>query len=37
VCRDRLGEAASHGDHVRMRLYDDLVSVTDEQEAATSD
>jgi Epoxide hydrolase N terminus len=36
ILRRQRDDAAHHGDHVRMRLYDELVHITDEQEAAVS-
>ena len=37
ILRRQRDDAANHDDHVRMRLYDDLVRVIDEQQAAASD
>jgi integrase len=37
ILRRQRDDAANHGDHVRMRVYDQLVRVIDEQQAAVSD
>jgi integrase len=37
ILRRQRDDAAHHGDHPRMRLYDELVHVIDEQQAAASD
>ena len=37
VLRRQRDDAANHGDHVRKRVYDELVHVIDEQQAAASD
>jgi site-specific recombinase XerD len=37
ILRRQRDDAASHDDHARVRLYDDLVRVIDEQQAAASD
>jgi integrase len=37
ILRRQRNDAANHGDHVRIRLYDELVRVIDEQQAAASD
>ena len=37
ILRRQRDDAASHGDHVRMSLYDDLARVIDEQQAAATD
>jgi integrase len=37
ILRRQRDDAASHGDHPRMRLYNELVRVIDEQHAATDD
>jgi len=37
ILRRQRDNAASYGDHVRMRLYDELVRVIDEQTSATRD
>jgi integrase len=37
ILRRQRDDAASHGDHVRMSLYDDLVRIIDEQQAAATD
>ncbi len=36
ILRRQRDDAAGHGDRTRMRLYDELVRVIDEQEAAAS-
>jgi hypothetical protein len=37
ILRRQRDDAASHGDHPRMRLYDELVRVIDQQHTATDD
>lgn len=37
ILRRQRDDAANHGDHPRMRLYDQLVRIIDEQQAATDD
>ena len=37
ILRRQRDDAASYGDHIRMRVYDELVRVIDEQDAAASD
>ncbi|MGH9287237.1 MAG: hypothetical protein ACRD0V_02880 [Acidimicrobiales bacterium] len=37
ILRRQRDDAANQGDHVRMRLYDELVHVIDEQQAAATD
>jgi hypothetical protein len=37
ILRRQRDDAASHGDHARMSLYDELVRVIDEQQAAATD
>ena len=37
ILRRQRDDAANYGDHVRMRLYDELVRVIDEQTSATRD
>jgi hypothetical protein len=37
ILRRQRDDAANHGDHARIRLYDELVRVIDEQPAAAGD